>query len=59
MAQHADAAMASAPAARLHWQQWANSDDPRNAVEKLAARACQRTCGAALGNSTDMLRAMP
>ena len=57
-AQRADAATASAPADRLRWQQWAGSDDPRVAVEKLAARARQRTRGTASGNSTDMLRAM-
>lgn len=57
-AQHSDAAMASAPAIHPHWQQWAGSDDPRDAVERLEARARQRTRGTVSGNSTDMLRAM-
>ena len=54
----ADAAMASAPKVRPRWQQWAGTDDPRTAVERLEARARQRTRGTAAGNSTDMLRAM-
>lgn len=57
-AQRADTATASSPADRLRWQEWAGSDDPRDAVEKLAVRARQRTRGTASGNSTDMLRAM-
>lgn len=57
-ARRAGAVMASTPAHRPCWQEWANSDDPRVAVEKLAARAHQRTRGTASGNSTDMLRAM-
>jgi excisionase family DNA binding protein len=57
-AQRADAAMVSAPAVHPRWQQWAGSDDPRDAVERLEARARQRTRGTAAGNSTDILRAM-
>lgn len=56
--QRDDAAIASAPHSRSPWQRWADSDDPQDAVEKLKARAHQRTRGTASGNSTDMLRAM-
>ncbi|MDQ6907633.1 MAG: helix-turn-helix domain-containing protein [Chloroflexota bacterium] len=57
-AQRADAPMASALPDRIRWQQWAGSDDPRDAVAKLEERARQRTRGTASGNSTEMLRAM-
>jgi excisionase family DNA binding protein len=54
----ADAATASPSPHRPRWQEWAGSDDPRIAVEKLEAHARQRTRGTAAGNSTDILRAM-
>lgn len=57
-AQRADAAMAPPPADRPHWQQWASSDDPRDAIKRLEMRARQRTHGTTTGNSTNMLRAM-
>ncbi|MGI8686992.1 MAG: helix-turn-helix domain-containing protein [Thermomicrobiales bacterium] len=56
--QHADAVMAPPPTARPRWQQWAGTDDPYAAVERLEMRARQRTRGTAAGSSTDMLRAM-
>ncbi len=50
--------MVSPLANRPRWQQWAGTDDPRAAVERLEERARQRTRGTAAGNSTDMLRTM-
>ncbi|MDQ2784138.1 MAG: helix-turn-helix domain-containing protein [Chloroflexota bacterium] len=55
--QHA-AVVAPSPTDRPRWQQWAGTDDPREAVKRLEARARQRTRGTAAGNATDMLRAM-
>jgi len=54
----AGTAIAPAPIHRPRWQQWAGSDDPHDAVEKLAERARRRTRDAASGNSTDILRAL-
>jgi hypothetical protein len=44
--------------ARPAWQQWADSDNPHDAVEKLRERAEKRTRGAMSPNSTEMLREM-
>lgn len=60
-AQQAEAAMAHTPTPlppRPTWQQWAGSDNPHDAIEKLRARARARANGAIGGNSTDILRAM-
>ncbi len=43
---------------RSRWQQWAGSDNPDDAIEKLRARAHERTRGTTLENSTEILREM-
>lgn len=40
------------------WQQWAGSDNPDDAIEKLRSRAQERTRGTTLKNSTEILREM-
>jgi hypothetical protein len=48
----------SSKPARSRWQQWAGSDNPADAVERLRERAEKRTRGVASQNSTEMLREM-
>jgi hypothetical protein len=48
----------SPTSSRPVWQQWAGSDNPDDAVEKLRERAEKRTRGATSPNSTEMLREM-
>jgi len=43
---------------RPSWQQWAGSDNPHDAIEKLRARAQRRTRSATSQSSTEMLREM-
>ncbi len=53
-----DTPVASPTLPRPSWRQWAGSDNPHDAIEKLRSRAQERTRSTTPENSTELLQEM-